>query len=448
MHKQKYYIKGMHCASCEVVIEKKLLEIEGVEFVDASLPDGSVLIGYNQNKPSIEKLNRLFKESGYAFSEKSFDGDGKLNVGELISPALIAVAIITVFWALEKLGLSSYVNIGQGSSLVTFFGFGLLAGVSSCAALVGGLVLSLSKQWSEKYSGESTLFQKAEPHILFNFGRLFSYALFGGILGFIGQKIQLSQTAASILVAAVSLFMAIIALQMLGIKGFSKIKLALPKNLTYKIAGKEKLNNKMSPFIVGLLTFFLPCGFTLIAQGMAMISGDPAKASAIMLSFALGTFIPLLSIGLLSAKMLHSKMSDKFLKIAGFLILFFVFYNLNTQFSLTSYLSAPEPKNQNINAERPVNSQTQIIKSEYTLKNDIIPNSFTVKAGTPVRFEVVVKDNGYGCMSTIMVSGLYNSPQYLRKGQIIVMEFTPEKPGQYYIACAMGVPRGIIKVIE
>ncbi|MHB9019926.1 MAG: heavy-metal-associated domain-containing protein, partial [Minisyncoccota bacterium] len=193
MHKQKYYIKGMHCASCEIVIEKKLLEIEGVEFVDASLSDGNVLIGYNKEKPNIETLDSLFKKSGYRFSEKQ-KIENPTEIKNLLIPALIAVSIIIIFWLLEKIGLNSYIKVGQGSPLITFFGLGLVAGVSSCAALVGGLILSLSKQWSEKYNDQNTLLEKAEPHILFNAGRIISYAVFGSILGFIGQKIQLSPT--------------------------------------------------------------------------------------------------------------------------------------------------------------------------------------------------------------------------------------------------------------
>ena len=85
----------------------------------------------------------------------------------------------------------------------------------------------------------------------------------------------------------------------------------------------------------------------------------------------------------------------------------------------------------------------QIIKTTYTYAEDIQPNTFTVKAGLPVRFEVDAKENGSGCMSTIMIPGLYNTPQLLSAGEKIVMQFTPDA-GSYQITCAMGVPRGTI----
>jgi plastocyanin domain-containing protein len=82
------------------------------------------------------------------------------------------------------------------------------------------------------------------------------------------------------------------------------------------------------------------------------------------------------------------------------------------------------------------------------LSDDIQPNVFKIKKGTPASLEIAVKENGEGCMSSIMVPGLYNESEYLQAGKTIVMKFTPEQTGDYEITCAMGVPRGIIKVIS
>lgn len=91
-------------------------------------------------------------------------------------------------------------------------------------------------------------------------------------------------------------------------------------------------------------------------------------------------------------------------------------------------------------------ANVQVIKTIYTDKADISPNTFRVKKGVPVRFEVDVKDNGSGCMSTIMVQNLFENPQYLEAGKKLIMEFTPTKSGSYLIVCAMNVPRGTIVV--
>ena len=70
INEKTYYVKGMHCASCEVLIEKSILELNGVESVDASMSKERVLIEYSKEKPTIEQLNKILKEQNYVFSEK------------------------------------------------------------------------------------------------------------------------------------------------------------------------------------------------------------------------------------------------------------------------------------------------------------------------------------------------------------------------------------------
>jgi plastocyanin domain-containing protein len=89
---------------------------------------------------------------------------------------------------------------------------------------------------------------------------------------------------------------------------------------------------------------------------------------------------------------------------------------------------------------------TQVIKATYSVSDDIKPNKFTVKIGTPVRFDVTALDDGQGCMGSIMIPGLDDRPQGFEKDKVTTLAFTPNKPGSYTITCAMGVPRGTILV--
>src|SRR5665213_976620 len=148
---QTYFVKGMHCAACEILIEKKLLAIPGIKSVDASLVKNEAVIEYDGEKPTISNLNDMFRKDNYTFSENQQIGSSETEEKSetLINPTLfglaIAIVIVVVFLLLERLGISGLLNISSKSSAVTFFGFGILAGLSSCAALVGGIVLSMSK---------------------------------------------------------------------------------------------------------------------------------------------------------------------------------------------------------------------------------------------------------------------------------------------------------------
>ena len=269
-----YYVRWMHCASCELIIEKTLLELKEIKAVEASTSKGRVVIEYENQAPSIEELNSLFRTQGYVFSEEpSKEKDKTVKEGNFGTAGIIAAILIIAFLVLNKLGISGLLDTSSKSSLATFFIFGLLAGVSSCAALVGGMVLSMSKQWS-KY--------KFTPHLLFNGGRLISYGALGAVLGAIGSKIRFSSDLASVLVLVIAVVMVFLALQMLGVKAFRKFQLTLPKFITKRIANESRFESGYLPFILGALTFFLPCGFTIAAQGLALLSGSALQGVVIM----------------------------------------------------------------------------------------------------------------------------------------------------------------------
>ena len=142
-----YYVGGMHCASCELLIEKKLLELENIKSVEASTAKGEVLIEYDNEKPSSHKLNEIFKKESYVFSDQPRNSINGFKTKEFLITFGIGLLIIIGFIGLNKLGLSGLINVSSKSSLPVFFVFGIIAGISSCAALVGGIILSMSKQW-------------------------------------------------------------------------------------------------------------------------------------------------------------------------------------------------------------------------------------------------------------------------------------------------------------
>lgn len=460
-----FHVDGMHCASCEVLIEKKLLMQKGVEAVEASTATKEVGIEYEGSKPSIKSLNTLFKGDAYKFSDKataeldspsllSFK-DGALHVNkEKLNDSLfvvgVALFIVIGFLILNRSGLSSLISVNATSALGAFFVFGLLAGSSSCAALVGGIVLSMSKQWDEAYSSSKSTSERYQPHILFNFGRILSYAVLGALLGAIGGVFRISLTFTAILTLGISIMMIFLALQMLGVKAFQRFQFTMPKFVTRYVADEKNFNGKFMPFIIGALTFFLPCGFTITAQGLALTSADPLQGSLIMSFFALGTLPMLLLIGLSSTKFTQQPhVSDKFLKIAGILVFFFALYNINSQFNVLGLPSLNDlTTNTNIEASNdglpPIVDGKQIIKME-ALAYGYTPNQYKVRVGIPVKWEITNKGVS-GCTNAIISKGLFDGEIRIDK-EVVVKEFTPAKVGKYKFSCWMGMVSGIIEVV-
>jgi len=456
-----YKVEGMHCAACEILIEKKLLDLPNIKSVDASTSSGEVVIEYENDRPNPEKLNKLFQEENYKFNDAKAiikPASAKASAGKGVSPTLvafnIAIFIIIAFLILDKVGIANFLSLSSTSSLFTFLGFGLLAGMSSCAALVGGIVLSMSKQWNSLYSENQTASKKLQPHIMFNLGRLVSYAILGGVLGAIGSRLQISAQFTGYLVVAVSLLMVALGLQMLGVKAFRKFQmgypLGLPKSATRYIANENNFQAKYAPFIMGALTFFLPCGFTITAQSLALLSGNVVQGSLIMGAFALGTMPVLFFIGLSSVKF-YSKpnLAERFSKVAGFLVLFFALFNISNQATVlgfTGFNLNKTPISISQDGLALIVEGVQVIKMTASGSKDS-PNYFKVRVGVPVRWEIT-GSNSLGCNGAIISNKLFQGQVDLTPGQVTTKEFTPQTAGTFGFSCTMGMIRGTIEVVN
>jgi len=459
-----YFVRGMHCSSCEILIEKKLLEISRIKSVEASTSKGRVVIEYEGDKPNVEILNNVFKKDNYLFfnNEYEFKVNDKNNIhNKSLNKNLIAfglaLSIVIVFIVLDRMGISNFVSVTESSSLLAFLGFGLLAGVSSCAALVGGIVLSMSKQWNEIYKKEETTFNKIQPHLLFNTGRVLSYIFFGGLLGLLGSRLQLSIGVVSFLIIAISLFMVMVGLQMLGVRALQKFQISTPKFITRKISDEKSFNGKYAPFVMGAATFFLPCGFTVIVQSVALLSGSVISGAMIMGYFALGTLPVLLLIGFSSVKLLERPhLAQTFSRVAGFLLLFFALFNINNQMNVLGLKSLndifPSSGQLQIKSDKednlaPIISGSQVIKTKAFARR-YSPNYFKVKLGIPVKWEVTSSGEPGCTNSGIISNGLFDGKIDIIPGKATVKEFTPQKTGKYKFTCTMGMYTGIIEVVN
>lgn len=458
--RQTYRAKGMHCGSCEVLIEKSLVKIPGVMSVDASTKKSQVTIEYDGNCPRAKTLTAAVQEHGYTI----LDSDSAGEIDEPAKPGtartlLVAGLVIAGFLLLYRSGLNSIMSVSSSSSAPAFFVFGLLAGFSSCAALVGGIILSLSKQWVSLYAPNASTGQKLQPTWMFNVGRLVSYALFGALLGTLGSVFRPSQTLTTLLTIAISIFMVILGLQMLGVRKLENFQLKLPKFLTHRVADETKFRGKYMPFIMGALTFFLPCGFTITAQSLALLSGNAFRGGLMMFFFALGTMPALMAIGYSSVAFTKKRtQAGLFLKVAGIIVLFFAFFNLNWQFNLLGWPSmsdlsatskaatADTSNGKDEDGLPPIVDGKQVVTMGVTASS-YSPNRLVARAGIPVSWEIT--DAGMsGCTSTLVARDFFKGVVQLTQGGTKVIEFTPPAPGKYKFSCGMGMVRGVFEVVE
>ena len=204
-------------------------------------------------------------------------------------------------------------EVGYGTAFV----IGLVASVSTCMAVVGGLTLSISANFAKE--GDKT-----KPQIYFHLGRLISFFILGGVIGALGSVFQLGLMGTFALNVFVALVLLILGINLLDVfPAIKKLQPTIPKFIGKRVHGLKDINHTLTPFLVGIATFFLPCGFTQSMQIYTLTTGSFLTGALIMFSFALGT-LPVLALLSFSSLGIHKKaQSGVFFKTAGLVVIFF-----------------------------------------------------------------------------------------------------------------------------
>lgn len=113
-----------------------------------------------------------------------------------------------------------------------------------------------------------------------------------------------------------------------------------------------------------------------------------------------------------------------------------------------------KPKEQTTSQTQNIGGLAPMVEGKQLLQMTVYavqysPNSFKVKAGVPVRWEITSSGQP-GCASGVVIANGLTDPIYLnpKQGQVVVAEFTPQGPGTYRFSCSMNMVRGIIQVIN
>lgn len=425
----RFAVSGMHCSACEVLIEDRVSRLPGVKKVSVSRQNNSLEVELSGGA-SIDavKINRLFPGEDYSFSS-DLEGAKKPKDTALLI-LLFGVAAAAALMAFK----SEAPAIEATNSLTSFAVFGLVAGFSTCAALVGGLLLSVSKRWATTFSGKSSVL----PGALFNAGRLAGFAFFGGFLGFLGNRISGFTDIAPYVSIIISLIIAVSALRIAG------VVIPLPRlKIAKMVLGSEAKSgiSRYEPSVLGAMSFFIPCGFTAAAQAAAIGSADPVRGASIMFFFALGTLLPLLAIGTFGQKIFSGGFSGVFGKATAALLIIFASWNATAQFNLIRAETVAASSYGEVKST----GRKEVIKTEIG-RSGYSPNILRVRSGSDVKWEIK-NVSGTGCTSSMVAPGMFKGTLNIPVNRTVVKEFIAPKPGIYRFSCWMGMYSGTIEVI-
>ena len=323
MKTHTFHVHGMRCNACVLMTESELKDLPNVSFAKSSLKNHSVEItgdfGDKTPEQIAEELTVPLRPFGYAVSIERAQHAAKWKDFKIAIP--IALGFAVVFVALQKMGIVNLVGAGN-VTYGTAFVIGIIASLSTCMAVVGGLVLSMSATFAKE--GD-----RMKPQLLFHTGRIISFFILGGAIGALGSAFTLNTSATFVLSLIIGIVMLILGINLLNVFHWAKkFQPTMPKFISKHAHGISKFNHTLTPALVGIATFFLPCGFTQSRQLYTLSTGNFLEGGLTMLVFALGT-LPVLALVSFSSFSIHNrKEASIFFKSAGLIVVMFALFNL------------------------------------------------------------------------------------------------------------------------
>ncbi len=447
--KKTFQIKGMHCNSCAILIQTELEE--KVNSIRVSYADEKAEIDFDENKISEKEIKEIIKKLGYNIEELEDEPEQKEkrknNFGWIaVSLSMFLLLIAIYFLIVRNLDFSQIKipDIGQSASLILLFAAGILTGFH-CISMCGAFVVSYtSKNALNGHKG-------FKQHLVYGGSKVMSYTIIGGIFGLIGGIFAFSTQLRGVVAILAGVFMIFYSLSMFGFKFFKKFQLN-PKFLAKAAtdASSKAKGPYKAPFITGLLNgLFIACGPLQAMYLYAAGTGNFLTGALSLAAFGLGTLPVMLGFGSLTTIISH-KTTAKILKISAVIVLILGLIMINRGLALTG-------NSININSiigatGNIINSGNSVIQTDNLQKVNMdvsssgySPNSFVIKKGVPVEWDVNVKQLT-SCDGELIMNA-YGIDVQLKEG-LNVVKFTPDKIGTIQFSCGMGMLRGSFVVTD
>ena len=185
--------------------------------------------------------------------------------------------------------------------VIAAFTLGFL-GSFHCVGMCGPLALSLPVQHLQG-------FQKLQGILVYNFGRMITYAILGAIFGLIGMSFHYFgwQQVFSIALGGIMIVLCISLLFRKRILNNTFIQRNWNRHLIQRIAPLFHKKSSGTLLLIGILNGLLPCGLVYMAIAGALATGSIQYSSLFMALFGLGTLPAMIAMsfaaGFISLKM-------------------------------------------------------------------------------------------------------------------------------------------------
>jgi sulfite exporter TauE/SafE/copper chaperone CopZ len=438
-------VAGMTCAACEQRIAKALRTLPGVVSASASArkATASLIVTAEVSRASIEET---IDALGYLVGRSPW-----LNRDPLVwrSAAVATVFVAVLVWVVGVGDLTGRFGDLSNGGLLLVLALGLAAGVSTCMAMVGGIVLAISASAAGRSTakGPAGRVSAWRMNLAFQAGRVVGFGLLGVALGALGGTAAMPQPVVVALMVVVAVAMLLVGVRLTELSprmaGWSPtIPAAVGDRLG--LTGDIPARRTAGAVFAGAATFFLPCGFTQAVQLYAFSTGSPKAAGVIMATFAIGTAPALLALAG-APTLVKGARRVPILRALGVVVVGFAVINATSAMRLAGVELAPAAP-----APLAISSNVTLTPADQTISSTqhgsgYSPGETVIYAGRPTHW-VMTSTAPFSCAASL------DSPDLgvhgvLEAGRNVI-ELPMLSAGTYRYSCSMGMYSGRIVVIQ
>jgi len=227
----------------------------------------------------------------------------------------------------------------ETANLLTIISIAFLGSFGHCIGMCGGIVLAYT---TIKIKPESSKVSKSIAHLLYSFGRVFTYTILGAIFGALGGVVLFSNNANGILLIIAGVAMVLAGLSLMGkIKFLTLIEHSFSSSPLYKKTFQKILHSQsnLSFFLLGMLNGLLPCGFVYFFAITAASTADPLSGALVMAIFGMSTIPAMFGVGFLASLASATSFRNMMMSLSSVAV---ILYGTFTIYNGYEYITHPE----------------------------------------------------------------------------------------------------------
>lgn len=212
-----------------------------------------------------------------------------------------------------------------------------LVGSLHCIGMCGPIAVALPL-------GNKSWFRKTLGSLLYNIGRVATYALLGVLFGLLGQGIEMAglQQWASIILGIILILSVLFPALFKGQVHVDRFFFGFAGKLINRFRKLFSITSYPSLLVIGLLNGLLPCGLVYVAIAGAINTNDLANGAIYMVIFGIGT-IPVMASIPIVGNLIGTNVRKKFKGVvSAFIIILGIIFILRGLSLGIPYISPPK----------------------------------------------------------------------------------------------------------